>query len=219
MLLCGNRISPGRRGLSMQQVNLYLPEFRPRRNPLNLAQVLGILLAGALLVALVTFWGAQTNVKLERQLQAERERLAQLTEEVEALRAQASRNNQMSMEERRARLRADVTRRERILQLIERQNLGNAEGFSAQLEALARQSREGLALAEFYLKQGGNYMEMRGRVASAQRLPEYLQRLRQEPSFAQVGFGVIDLARESDGHGPGLEFSLLRADKERDRED
>lgn len=202
----------------MQQINLYLPEFRPRRNPLNLAQVLGILAIGVLLVALVSIWGAQANAKFERELQAERERLAELTEEVEALRAQASRNNRVSMEERRARLRADVTRRERILQLIERQNLGNADGFSKQLEALARQSREGLALAGFSLKQGGNYVEMRGRVASAQRLPEYLQRLRQESSFAQVGFGVIDLARESDGRGPGLEFSLLRAEKDRDNE-
>ena len=203
----------------MQQINLYLPEFRPRCNPLNLAQVLGVLLVGALLVTLVSFWGARANVKFESQVEAERERLAELTEEVEALRAKAGRNNQVSLEERRARLRADITRRERILQLIERQNLGNAQGFSAQLEALARQSREGLALTAFALKRGGNYVEMQGRVASAQRLPEYLQRLRQEPSFAQVGFGVIDLARESDGRGPGLEFSLLRADKEGDREE
>jgi len=203
----------------MQQINLYLPEFRPRRTPLNLAQVLGVFLVGVLLVSLISFWGAQANAELDRELQTERGRLAELTQEVEALRAKVDRNNQESMEERRARLRADVTRRERILQLIERQNLGNAEGFSGQLQALARQSREGLALAEFYLKQGGNYMEMRGRVASAQRLPEYLRRLRQEPSFAQVGFGVIDLARESDSRGPGLEFSLLRADKEQGREE
>lgn len=203
----------------MQQVNLYLPEFQPKRDPLNLAQVLGILAVGTALVALASFGGAQTNAELEKELQAQRARLAQVTEEVETLRAQAGRNNQTSLEERRAKLRTEVTRRERILQLIERQNLGNAEGFSGQLEALARQSRKDLSLAEFSLKQGGNYVEMRGRVASAQRLPEYLQRLRQEPSFAQVGLGVIDLARESDGPGPGLEFSLLRADKERDRED
>ena len=203
----------------MQQVNLYLPEFRPRRNPLNLVQVLGLLVVSTVLVALMAFGGAQTNTELEKELQIQRESLAEVTREVEALKAQASRDNQLSLEERRARLRADVTRRERILQLIERQNLGNAEGFSGQLQALARQSREDLSLAEFSLKQGGNYVEMRGRVASAQRLPEYLQRLRQEQSFARVGLGVIDLARESDGAGPGLEFSLLRADKERDRED
>jgi len=203
----------------MQQVNLYLPEFRPKRNPLNLPQVLGILLVGTVVVALAAFWGFRANAELERELQAKRDRLAELTQQVEALRAQASRNNQLSLEERRARLRADITRRERILQLIERQNLGNAKGFSEQLEALARQSREGLTLGEFSLKQGGNYVEMRGRVASAQRLPEYLQRLRQEPSFARVGFGVIDLANESDGRpGPGLEFSLVRAGKEPDNE-
>lgn len=202
----------------MQQVNLYLPEFRPKRNPLNFTQALVILVVSTGLIALTSLWGAHSNAEFERKLQVERERLAEITKEVETLRAEASRNNQASLEERRAKLRSEILHRERILQLIERQNLGNAKGFSGHLEALARQSHEGLALAGFALKQGGNYVEMRGRVASAQRLPEYLQRLRQEPSFTQVGFGVIDLAKEPDDGGPGLEFSLLRAAKEADRD-
>lgn len=198
----------------MQQVNLYLPEFQPRREPMS-AIHMGLILLAVLVVTIVwsVFSGLRTT-QLEASLEAEREQLRALQSEVQALTAQLPARRGASAEEQVAELRAEVRRREQILNVISRQNLGNAEGFSAQLQTLARQSLEDLALSHFALKSGGNYVELAGRVQRPELVPMYLRRLREDASFADVRFGVLDVAREPDDQGPGLKFSIEQAERD-----
>lgn len=198
----------------MQQVNLYLPEFQPRREPMNAVQM-GLIVLAVLVVIIVwsLFSGMRTS-QLEASLESDREQLRALQSEVQALTAQLPARRGASVEEQVAELRAEVRRREQILNVISRQNLGNAEGFSTQLQTLARQSLEDLALSHFALKSGGGYVELAGRVQRAELVPMYLRRLREDESFAEVRFGVLDVAREPDDQGPGLKFSIQQAERD-----
>ncbi len=195
----------------MQQINLYLPEFRPNRKPVRAQHMLWA--AGALLLLLIfwSLWSAKQTQDLAEQVGVEQGKLEALQQQVQELTARQPRRQGPDLETQVERLKAEIQRRESIRLLITQQNLGNAEGFSAQLQALARQSMEELALQHFSLQQGGDYVELSGRVRQAERVPEYLQRLRLEPSFAQVRFGVMDVEQDESSE-PGLKFSLSKAD-------
>lgn len=198
----------------MQQVNLYLPEFHPRREPMN-AQHMGLFLLAVVLLMIIwsVFSGIRTS-NLEAELAAEQAELNAVQTQVQELTAQLPARAGMNTEEQVAQMRAEVQRREQILLLISRQNMGNSDGFSAQLQTMARQSLDDLSLSQFALKAGGNYVELAGRVRRPEVVPVYLQRLRQDQSFSQVRFGVLNVAREPDDEGPGLTFSVRQAEQE-----
>lgn len=198
----------------MQQINLYLPEFHPRREPINARHMGAAVLAALIIMAFWSLWSGSRTGQLDSQLEAERAELQAVQAQVEELTARLPARRGDSVEEQVARLRDEVRRREQILRLITRQNLGNAEGFSSQLQTLARQSMKDLALERISLLAGGSYAELSGRVRQPELVPVYLQRLRSEQSFSRVGFGVLDVAREPDDHGPGLSFSVRRAERE-----
>lgn len=198
----------------MQQVNLYLPEFQPRRVWLSLPQMLAATVAAAALLVILALFSAAHTRQLTSTLDTERQQLQALQERVAALTAELPARRGLNIEEQLAQLRADVARREQILQLITRQNLGNAEGFSEQLVSLSRHVPEDLALSGFSLQSGGQYAELAGRVRAPEVVPRYLERLRTDQSFFSVGFGVLEVAREPDDTGPGLRFTVERAEND-----
>lgn len=194
----------------MQQINLYLPEFRPNRKPVRAEHMVWAIGALLLLLVLWSFWSALQTQDLAEQVAEEQRQLEQLQQQVQELTARQPRRQGPDLETEIERLQNEIQRRENIRLLITQQNLGNADGFSAQLQALARQSMAELALQHFSLQQGGSYVELSGRVRQAERVPEYLQRLRLEPSFTRVRFGVMDVERD-ESSDPGLKFSLSKA--------
>lgn len=197
----------------MQQINLYLPEFRPKRQPVRAAHMAWALVAVALLLVAATLWSFGRTNALERQLAEADAKLQEQQAQVAQLQSLASPGPSANLESEIAVLKQDVRRRERIKSLMTQQNLGNAEGFSEQMEGLARQSPDGLALERISLQSGGGYVELGGRVRSADLVPLYLQRLRQESSFARTRFGVLDVGRD-DAPAQSLVFTLARAQGE-----
>lgn len=195
----------------MQQINLYLPEFRPNRKPLRAQHMLWAAAVLLLLLLLWSLWSAKQTQDLSEQVVIEQRQLEELQQQVQELTARQPRRQGPDLDTQVERLKNEIQRRENIRLLITQQNLGNAEGFSAQLQAMARQSMAELALQHFSLQQGGGYVELTGRVRQAERVPEYLQRLRSERSFAQVRFGVMDVEQDESSE-PGLKFSLSKAD-------
>ncbi len=196
----------------MQQVNLYLPEFHPRQVWLSLSQMLMALAVVLVLILCLAVWSAAHTRALERQLVDERAELEALQQQVQRLTAALPARQGASLEEQRAQLRDEIQRREQILQLMSQQNLGNADGFSEQMVSLSRNALDDVALSEFSLQSGGRYVEFAGRARKPELVPLYLQQLRRDQSFAEVAFGVLDVARESDDDGPGLIFTLQRAE-------
>ena len=193
----------------MQQINLYLPEFQPNREPLRSIQMLWGLGVCILLLIIVSVLSANANRERVRALEQSRTQLEQLKAQVTQLEQQRPRNNLAELDAQIVQLTQELDRRGQIFNIIANKNLGNNSGFSAHLQALGRQSLDTVSLSVFSLQQGGNYAEFAGTTRAADQIPLYLQRLRTEPVFAQSAFGVLNLEPVKNNQGL-FDFSLAK---------
>ena len=193
----------------MQQINLYLPELQPNREPLRSIHMLWGLGIFAVLLIIVSVLSANANREREQKLVESRAQLEQLKTQVTQLEQQRPNVNLSELDGQIVLLGQELDRREQIFTIIANKNLGNNTGFSAHLQALGRQSLDAISLSVFSLQKGGNYAEFAGKTRSADQIPLYIQRLRAEPVFAQSAFGVLNV--EPVENNPGLfEFSLAK---------
>ena len=193
----------------MQQINLYLPEFQPNREPLRSIHMLWGLGIFAVLLIIVSMLSANANREREQKLVESRAQLEQLKTQVTQLEQQRPNVNLSELDDQIVLLGQELDRREQIFTIIANKNLGNNTGFSAHLQALGRQSLDAISLSVFSLQKGGNYAEFAGKTRSADQIPLYIQRLRAEPVFAQSAFGVLNV--EPVENNPDLfEFSLAK---------
>jgi hypothetical protein len=194
----------------MQQINLYLPEFRPNREPLRSVHMVWAALALVVILIFVSLYSSHRNSQLEERLTLEQKGLAELQAQVQQLSLQQPKNQRAQLDVEIQQLQAERDRRGLILSIIDSQDLGNNTGFSEHLQALARQSLDTLALTQFSLQQGARYIEFSGQARNADQVPLYLQRLHGEPSFVQTRFGVIDVKRNATAGAP-LIFTVTNA--------
>lgn len=194
----------------MQQINLYLPEFRPNRQLLRAIHMLAGI--AVLLVVLLGFsvYANQQQVLLQQQLVSEQKTQAVMQAQLNTLSAQKPVQASTALDEEIVALQKNLQRHQQILTMISSQDLGNDKGFSAQLNALAQASISSISVEGFRLLRGGKYAELSGLTRSADQIPLYLQRLRNDPSFAQVGFGVLNIERD-ESQAALLKFSLAKA--------
>ena len=202
----------------MQQINLYLPEFRPNREPLRAIHMVWALLG--FLVLLISFSIYTTFQEKELQARLEKERKLQQTMQLQLQTLSAQRPAQASSElDAQIELfQKELQRRQQILAMISNQDLGNDKGFSTQLNALANASLNTISIESFSLQQGGTYAELTGKTRSADQIPLYVQRLRSDPAFTNVGFGVLKVERDKNANGL-LKFSLARFNEKTDTEE
>jgi hypothetical protein len=198
----------------MQQINLYLPEFRPNREPLRSVHMLWAAVGIIVLLVLFSLYSTYRNSQLRHQVAAEQNAVQEAQAQLLKLSAQQPQNMRAQLEVEIQQLQSGRDRRQQILAVISSQNLGNDTGFSAQLQTLARQSLDTLALEKFSLQQGGNYVELSGTTRTADQVPLYLQRLRSEQSFAPVRFGVMRIERGENSAAP-LVFQLAKAEDDK----
>lgn len=193
----------------MQQVNLYLPEFQPNREPLRSIQMLWGLGLFILLLAGVSILSGNANRDRALALEHSRIELQQLQEKVAQLEQQRPRNNLAELDTQIMQLTQELDRRGQIFNIIANKDLGNNTGFSSHLHALGRQSLDTVSLSVFSLQQGGNYAEFAGKTRAADQIPLYIQRLRSEPAFTQAAFGVLNIQPVEDNQGL-FDFSLAK---------
>jgi hypothetical protein len=194
----------------MQQINLYLPEFRPNREPLRAIHMLWGALALLILLIGFSVYSNHQHGLLQQQLVAEQKAQETLQAQLKVLTAQKPAQASADLDLKITQLQKNVRRHQQILAMISNQDLGNDKGFSVQLNALAQASLNTISVQSFSLQRGGKYAEVTGLTRSADQIPFYLQRLRKDPSFADVGFGVLNIERDTE-QGGLLKFSLAKA--------
>lgn len=187
----------------MQQVNLYLPELRPRRDWPN-SRDLVLVTAAFLVIMLVVqiIWGLRAG-SARTQVEEQQIVVAEVQARLDKLQPSAAVVNQ-SFDSRIARLESAIANREKVARLISGQNMGNSEGFYIAMQVLAAESHRDLALDHFTFSRGGNYVEMHGSARNAEAVPLYLQRLKADPAFNLARFGLLSVSSERAAH----EFSL-----------
>lgn len=193
----------------MQQINLYLPEFRPNREPLRAVHMMWACAGLLVLLLLFTVYSSFQNRGLEQQLARSQEATKAILQQFDALNKNKPAQSGADVDVRLEQLQANLQRHLQILAMIQHQDLGNDKGFSAQLNALAQASLSTVSLETFSLQRGGSYAELSGKTSAADQIPLYLQRLRADPSFEKVAFGVLKVTREENGNS--LQFSLAKA--------
>lgn len=169
-----------------QQVNLYVPELHPRREPLLFRQVAwgggGLLLI--LLVIATALGGLQRSERrallaVQAQVEQVRADVEQMSVALEGLQEDPALLRQI------AQLTDAVKRRQQLVERVSGEIEGaTATHFSAYLIGLARQHQPSVWLTRIDVDPAAGTLVVEGEAQQADQIPAYLQRLRAEPVYA-----------------------------------
>jgi len=178
-----------------QQINLILPELRPRFDWLGLPVVLSAAFVGLLIIIASTgMVGQRVNylATQEAQLKTRLQALQQQSKEMGV--ALGARKGDASLPERIEELRLAVEQRQDAMKALGQGREPGEAGFSESLRAFSRQVVEGVWLTAFSLS--GKNIEIRGRLTEPSLLPAYIKRLNGESAFAGRRFEALDMKGE-----------------------
>jgi hypothetical protein len=175
-----------------QQINLLLPELRPRFDWLALpfvgAAVACILL---LIVGMASFSAWQVNALKENE-GALRVKLDGVQQQVLTLgQTLAARRGDPTLDNQLAAARTDIAQRQEVLNIIAQGDVSSGNAYSGLLQGFSRQAIEGVWLTGFGFAQRN--IEIRGRLNDPALLPVYIGRLNAEPVFAGRRFAELDM--------------------------
>ncbi len=179
-----------------QQINLYQPILRKKKEPLSAVAMLQVF---ALSLAVLGAWYGYALYQLQ-QIEAQqastlnnlndmRTRVAELETK------QRDRVPSKLLESEIRRVSDQVDERIQIVDVLSGGSFGNTYGFSQQFEALARQHVDGSWLTIINIGDGGLFVSLKGMTHAPELVPIYLQRLLTEDVFANVAFNVMVLER------------------------
>lgn len=161
-----------------QQVNLFLPEFRPQNNWLTGIRVLQVSAVVLLIIIATMVSNFVQRSGLRAELASVTAQLGQLTNSVNELQQEAARRGgdpelAGELEQREQRL---AESRE-LLNFLRDTNLGNIEGFSEHIKDLSRASFDGLWLTQFNMTEGGESVYIKGLAYQSAMVPNFIGRL------------------------------------------
>lgn len=181
-----------------QQINLYLPEFRVKRDRLTVL-LMGKILGGIVVVMFLLssydyFQRWQLNGELA-DLRATLGEETQKTGELNGLLAQRSQSEQLisRLEEAEARLIAD----RQVINFLGRTKLGNLVGFSEHFKDLSRASVDGFQLSSIQISRGGEQVYLSGQVVDSSLVVKFVSNLKYgKSSISNLNFST-NITRES----------------------
>ncbi len=180
----------------MQQINLYLPEFRPKRDWLSLENSLAMLLVYLILMAFYHLSVTGAHHRLEQNVATLEEKVKTLAAQSAALKKKPSAAERALLENQVNNLRKSLKNRQALAKVIGGQSLGNREGFSRHLQALSSNMVKGVALQGFEFEQGGVTAALRGVAAKPEFVPLYVSQLQKAPVFTNTRFGTLTITEE-----------------------
>jgi hypothetical protein len=175
-----------------QQINLILPELRPRFDWLALPIVAGAALAGLLLLVVMAVLTAMQTDGLQAREAGIKNQLAALQQQVQSLGSLlGARKADTALEKQIAATRLAVSQRQEVLSIIAQGDMAGGNAYSGLLQGFSRQIVEGVWLVGFGFAQKD--IEIRGRLTDPALLSTYISRLNAEPAFAGRRFAALDM--------------------------
>lgn len=175
-----------------QQINLILPELRPRFDWLALPIVAGAALVGLLLLVAMAALTAMQAEGLKTREANIRNQLAALQQQVQSLGSSlGARKADPALEKQINATRLAVSQRQEVLNVIALGNPAGGNAYSGLLQGFSRQIVDGVWLVGFSFAQKD--IEIRGRLTDPALLPTYINRLNGEPAFAGRRFAALDM--------------------------
>ena len=177
-----------------QQINLF---NEARHQPgkdfsvLNMLQGLGVILfCATLFYAYTAYQATQLQQQLDeanKSLSAEQARLAGLTAEFSRQRAG------LTLEQELKKVAAEAVAQREIINALKSGVIGNTKGYSAYMEAFARQSLNGLWLTGFSIDGDAMQMSISGATLSPELVPGYIMRLNNEQVMRGKSFASLQM--------------------------
>lgn len=161
-----------------QQINLYLTEFRVKKDPLTallMGQILGAVAAVMLLVSIYDLahrWMLNSELAGLREVLQEETRKTSELDEVLARRSQNT-----ALTERLDQAEDQLESSRQIRTFLSETQLGNVDGFSEYFKDISRAAVEGLSVSEFEFSQGGERVRLAGQVIDSAMVPLYVSKL------------------------------------------
>jgi len=201
-----------------QQINLYQPQARKAQALLSAHRV------SLLLVVVTVTLAASYAVRyvqlrqLETRVQAlETQRLAAAKQVEDYTHRYPPKQKSARLETRLKAREHALQKRQRVVDMLESGAVGNTQGFSAQLTALARQMVEGAWLTGFTLANGGRAVTLSGSTVRPALVPAYIRNLTLENIFKGLSFERLELDRpQQDPHRVDFRLSSPGAIEETD---
>lgn len=191
----------------MQKINLYLPEFRPKREVMS---ALNSVAALVLVFTVCTYIHISTVADLGRMkvivedLEAESKAL---NERMAVLKKTPRGEGRGRIERKINMARKAIENRNKITEVMTGKSLGNDSGFSSYMKALSEFSVDGIFLQHFSITHGGQYARFRGISKKPELVPLYISQLRKDSVFNTTKFGYLTM----NSFGQNVEFSLTGA--------
>lgn len=191
---------------AMQQVNLYLPELRPQKDWFS-AKYLSFVFVGIILILVVIYNVKSYEVnQLEQELEEKNLVLNALSTELDKTKGIKKPSSKQDIELSIAMLERKIKSRERLVDLIQGQTVGEDFSFYNAMSAMAKNSTSKVSLAKFTFSSGGKLIEMDGEGINSYDIPHYLGLLRKEEIFSKSKFGLINIGNiKVNG---GVDFSM-----------
>lgn len=177
-----------------QQINLFNPLFRQQKkyfSALTMLQAIGIILLGAILLAL--YAGYRTS-RLEgevavaaAQAGAAQDQLAKVTA------ALPPRQKNKALGEQVRKMEADMASLQKNAAMLQSGELGNTRGYAEYLRAFARQIVDGIWLTGFSIQAAGSEVGLQGRTVRPELVPTYINRLKNEPVMQGKSFSALEM--------------------------
>lgn len=201
-----------------QQINLFNPIFLKQKkyfSALAMAQALGLILLGALLLSVYSryqFSGIRNeSVNTTAQLGLVQAQLNQVRAEY------APHQKSQALEDGIRKTDAQVQSLQQVFDTLQKGDIGNTKGYSAYLRAFSHQIVDGLWLTGFSIVGAGSEMGLQGRALRPELVPVYINRLKQEAVIRGKTFSTLEMQlpqsepRPASAHSaaaPYVEFDL-----------
>lgn len=162
----------------VQQINLYVPELRPRRDAFGATRLGQLVLLVVVLAVLLFGWQQWRQGQLAGELATVEALIRDQTQRTEALeRELANRVADAALLREATSREEQATRTLQLLEFMQQVALGNMVGYSGHLKDLARASFQGIWLTSVTLEGDADNVAIEGFVNSPAMLPDYVSRL------------------------------------------
>lgn len=179
-----------------QQINLFNPEFAKKRDLLSLSGLVSACGLALLVVMVAVVASAAHNSSLESRLAMESAARDTAQAEMGRLATQlGARKADAQLAAEVARLESGLASRKEVMNTLHAGVIGDTQGFSAYLEAFARQSFSGLWLTGLKVAGAGHDVVLEGRALQPELLAGYLKRLNGENVMQGHAFAELEMLR------------------------
>ena len=183
--------------MSMQQVNLYQDELKIQKLKYSASMLLQVSIVLVVMLSAVTgfsyFQLQQHQSSLAEAQQKQKVAMADLQTIQSEL---ALRKKDAALARRIAQKTKELSNKQKVLNILSRDEFGNTKGFIGHVSGLARQRVEGLWLTKIRIASGGTDISLKGTTSKSSLLPKYLQRLSSEKAFSGTEFQSLLMARQ-----------------------